>query len=171
MIVRLGAQLAKAVRRAGGTVFHNILVPIDGSPPSETAVALALRLAQDQDAGITFAHVVDAGKLAVLASGPGVDPTLAIDAAEQAGKDLLAQAAARARDAGVQAQTTLVEGETVSAILDVAAKMASDVIVVGSHGRGGLSRMLLGSVAEGILRRSRIPVLITHAPREAAKGS
>jgi len=60
------------------------------------------------------------------------------------------------------------EGDCVGALLDLAERMNADLIVVGSHGRGGISRAILGSVAEGILRRSAMPVLVMHAPKKPA---
>jgi nucleotide-binding universal stress UspA family protein len=145
-------------------VFHNILVPVDGSAPSDSAAALAVKVAADEKATITFAHVVEVAKLAAVASSSSMDPTFAVDAARTAGQEILDAARAKASSATLSISTVLLEGDTVSAILDQARDREVDLIIVGSHGRGGIQRAILGSVAEGILRRSPVPVLVTHAP-------
>jgi nucleotide-binding universal stress UspA family protein len=146
-------------------VFHNIVVPVDGSAPSDAAIALASKVAADEGASITFAHAVDVAKLVALASPSSIDPTYAIEAARTAGKEVLDQARSKASRPKVTVSTVLLDGDVVSTLLDLAKQRKADLIVVGSHGRGGIQRALLGSVAEGILRRSPIPVLVTHAPR------
>jgi nucleotide-binding universal stress UspA family protein len=145
-------------------VFHNILVPVDGSAPSDSAAALAVKVAADEKATITFAHVVEVAKLAAMASSSSMDPTFAVDAARTAGQEILDGARAKASSAKVTISTVLLEGDTILAILDLARDRNVDLIIVGSHGRGGIQRAILGSVAEGILRRSPVPVLVTHAP-------
>ncbi len=146
-------------------MFANIVVPIDGSSPSDAAVALAVKVASAPDASITIAHVIDPAKLAAVAAPSSIDPNIAIDAARQAGTEVLARAQEAAKAGNHKVTTTLIEGDPVSAVLELATNIGADLIIVGSHGRGGLSRALLGSVAEGILRKSSIPVLVTHAPR------
>ncbi len=79
-------------------------------------------------------------------------------------KEMLDQAQSAAAGAGVDASTTVVHGEVIEAILNLAKERGADLIVMGSHGRSGIERALLGSKAEGMMRRSRIPVLIApHA--------
>lgn len=146
-------------------MFRNIVVPIDGSAPSDAAVALASKVANEEGASITLVHAVDPAKIAAVAAPSSIDPNAAISAAEEAATEILASAAAKVSGSGVNVKTQLLEGDAVEAVLDLATQVGADLIVVGSHGRGGLSRALLGSVAEGILRKSTIPVLVTHAPR------
>jgi nucleotide-binding universal stress UspA family protein len=150
-------------------VFKDILVPVDGSAPSDAAVKLAAKVAADEHAKVTFAHVVEIGKLAAMAAPSSLDPAFALDAARSAGEELLARAKASAASAHLKVTTILLEGDTVEALLDFTRSQTFDLIIVGSHGRGGISRAILGSVAEGILRRASIPVLVTHAPRSATK--
>ena len=149
-------------------MFHAILVPVDGSEPSDSAVAFALRMAAEERASVTFAHAVEVTKIIAMTSASAIGPQYALDAALQAGREMLAQAQAQATQAGIDADIELLEGDCVSSLLDLAERKKADLIVVGSHGRGGISRALLGSVAEGILRRSPIPVLVTHAPKKPA---
>ena len=159
----------RALTRNGGptktmSMFKRILVPVDGSAPSDAAVALALRLARDQDAKLCFVHVCEVAKIAALVSAPtaGIDPSYAIEAERESGEVALQTALGRAKGSGIDAESWLEEGICVSTILDVARKHEADLIVIGSHGRGGIARALLGSVAEGVLRHSDSPVLVTR---------
>jgi nucleotide-binding universal stress UspA family protein len=149
-------------------MFRNIVVPVDGSEPSNSAIAFALRMAAEERASLTFAHAVEVTKIIAMTSTSTVGPQFALTAALEAGREILAQAQAQAKEAKVEAATELLEGDCVSALLELVQRKHADLMVVGSHGRGGISRALLGSVAEGILRRSPIPVLVTHAPQKPA---
>jgi nucleotide-binding universal stress UspA family protein len=146
-------------------VFRSLFVPIDGSEPSDAATALALKLAADQNAAMTFVNVVEVDKvLASVLPGQGYsDPAPAIDAMRAAGNDMLKNAVGQAQSAGIKARSELIEGNCVPCIIEAAKTAGADLIVIGSHGRGGLTRLVLGSVAEGVLRHCSIPVLITKA--------
>ena len=69
----------------------------------------------------------------------------------------------QATSGGVSADTCLEEGPSVTTILEVARDQHADLIVMGSHGRGGITRVLLGSVTEGVLRHTHVPVMVTRA--------
>lgn len=148
-------------------MFHRIVVPVDGSGPSQAAVALALRLATEEGASVIFAHAIEVTKIIAMTTQSPMGPTYALEAARSAAKEILDEAQARARGSSIQVSAETVEGDCVNALLNLATQRGADLIVVGSHGRGGLSRALLGSVAEGMLRRSVVPVLVTHAPDQA----
>jgi nucleotide-binding universal stress UspA family protein len=150
-------------------MFHKIVVPVDGSEPSDAAVALALKLAKEEDAELIFVHAVELNKIVALAGPAPIDPSIAIDAACQMGKELLDDVKRRAVEAGCRATVELPEDECVASVLEIARQRKADLITVGSHGRSGIRRALLGSVAEGILRRSPIPVLVCHAPPHASR--
>jgi len=147
-------------------MFRTIVVPVDGSEPSNSAVSFALRMAAESGAQVTFAHAVETAKIVAMTSASSVAPQYALEAAMDAGKEILAEALSQAQQAKVVATTELIEGDCVSSLLELADRAHADLIVVGSHGRSGLSRVLLGSVAEGILRRARVPVLVTHAAKK-----
>ena len=90
------------------------------------------------------------------------------------GRKVLAAAEATAAKAGVTAKTVLVEtkgGSIADAILSQARKLKSSVIVMGTHGRRGLRRVVMGSDAEAVLREARVPVLLVRAPERAASTS
>jgi nucleotide-binding universal stress UspA family protein len=142
-------------------LFRLILVPVDGSEPSAGAVASAARIAVACDAELLFCSIVDRNKLvAEAAQMPFADPTPAIDAVTEGGKRILGEALHAAADAHAKARAELCEGEPVAAILRLADEQGVDLIVMGSHGRGGIGRLLVGSTTEGVLRRSNVPVLV-----------
>jgi len=146
-------------------VFHKLLVAVDGSEPSEAAVKLALRLAAQERARVLFVNVVEVEKVvASVVPGQGfADPTMAIDQLRANGGELLRAALAKAQAAGVQAESEIVDGDAADTIVELAKDKKADAIVLGSHGRAGFQRLLLGSVAEGVLRKSSVPVLIAKS--------
>lgn len=147
------------------SIFKKLFVPVDGSAPSDAAVDLALRVARDQKADVTFAHVLEVAKIIAMTAVPtaGVDPSYALTAEREAGEDAVRKAMDAAEKVGIRAESLLEEGGCVDTILDMAGRTGADLIVMGSHGRGGIARALLGSVAEGVLRRADVPVLVTRA--------
>ena len=145
-------------------MYTRILVAVDGSPHSERALSHALGLAKGLSAALRLVHVVDTGWL-------GLGMELAIDtvqlsrARRDAGEKLLAGARESAQAAGLEAEVRLVEMATpadhvAALIAKEAADWPADLVVLGTHGRRGLERMLLGSVAEGVARLSTVPVLL-----------
>ena len=153
-------------------MFHKILVPVDGSAPSRAAVDLALRLATAEGASVIFAHAIEVTKIIAMSAQSPIGPAYALDTARAAAKKILEEALAQAKGSKPAVTAETVEGDCVTSLLDLATQRGADLIVVGSHGRSGLSRALLGSVAEGILRRSSQPVLVTHAsPKAVAAGA
>jgi nucleotide-binding universal stress UspA family protein len=149
-------------------MYARILVAIDESPSAERALQHAADLAKGLSAALRILHVVDMGWLAL-------GPELAIDldavskARRTAGENLLASAQERVRASGLEAEINLVETAIptqyiAAAIADAAAAWPADLLVVGSHGLRGVARLLLGSVAEGVARRSAVPVLLVPLP-------
>jgi nucleotide-binding universal stress UspA family protein len=157
-------------------MFRRILVPIDGSPTSNRSLEEAIALARDQSARLCLLHVVD--ELVVTQGFEGVayipesymDDFM--DALREDGKKLLARAEARARRRRVKVETALLEtvGHRVAElILKHAKKWRADVIVLGTHGRRGLSRLLMGSDAEMVVREAPVPVLLVRSPQRARR--
>jgi len=139
-----------------------ILVATDFSEPSASALSYAVTLAKALGAGV---HLVHAYELPVVGFPDGVvtiSAEMASRIIDAAGDSLKKQAAAFAKE-GVAITTSLEQAEPREGILESAKKHEADLIVVGTHGRRGVSRALIGSVAEGIVRRSTLPVLIVHA--------
>jgi nucleotide-binding universal stress UspA family protein len=151
-----------------GTVYRHILVAIDDSSTSEKALHEAFRLASACGAAMEIVHAVDESLFPTHARG-GValmDVASVQRALEQEGRDVIAKAVAAAAKAGVEVSTRLLSSETKHAadqIVDAADEAQADLIVLGSHGRRGVQRLVLGSVAERVLRRSATSVLIVRA--------
>lgn len=155
-------------------MFKRILVAVDGSPTSSRGFKAALDLAQGERATVDILHVVDDLAMVPYVSVGDYIPAQYIDTflteLRDSGRKVLAKAKQLASESGVSANAVLVEakGSTVAhTILRQARKLHSDVIVLGTHGRRGLRRVLLGSDAEAVLRESRVPVLLVRAPERA----
>ena len=157
-------------------MFKRILVPIDGSSTSNRGLQQAIALAKDQSARLCLLHVVDEGVL-----DPGLEGTIylprsyverVMKALRNKGQKLLAKAETRARQRRLRVETVLqrIRGRPVAElIIEQAKKWRADVIVLGTHGRRGLSRLLLGSDAEMVVREAPVPVLLVHSRGRSAK--
>jgi nucleotide-binding universal stress UspA family protein len=149
-------------------MFKRILVPIDGSATSGKALTAALQLARDSGGRVRVTHSLD--ELAYL-SGFEYSGDLIKIAREKAAK-MLDDAMASAKAAGVPADHQLVEqpgqrlGQTVS---DAALAWEADLVVVGTHGRRGIDRVLMGSGAEQVIRMAPVPVLVVRG--DASDGA
>ena len=141
-----------------GTRFtrKNILLATDGSPSCEAAVDRAIALAREQSAELTAISVVYSND-EYLALAPHIVHELIGKA-----KEKLAIIEQKGKDAGVKIDTIVKEGEAYEAITDLAKNNAIDLIVMGSHGRKGLQRMLMGSVTERTIGYAPCPVLVVH---------
>lgn len=143
-------------------MYKRILVPVDGSATSGQALLAALQIARESGGRVRLLHVLD--ELAYLSGYGPVGDLLTV--ARDYGKKLLADALARARAAEVPAETLLLElpgGRLGELVAEEARKWQADLVVVGTHGRNGLGRVLLGSGAEQVLRLAPVPVLSVRA--------
>ncbi|WP_335999305.1 universal stress protein [Halorientalis halophila] len=142
----------------------HVLVPTDASPLSERALTFALE-EYAEEAEITLLHVfdfVDAGYGAPMeASLPGYWEDWYETQEEQA-EELFADAQETADEYGVTLRTETAVGRPARSIVEFAETETVDHVVMGSHGRSGVSRMLLGSVAETVLRRAPCPVTVVR---------
>jgi nucleotide-binding universal stress UspA family protein len=147
-------------------VFKKILVPVDGSDTSEAGLKTAMGMARDSGGMLFILHVIDEHVLLQTADymgGSYYEET--IDSLKEAGRRVLAKACAKVEKAGVPYKAIsveTVEGGVASLILAQARKSKADVIVMGTHGRRGLSRMVMGSDAEGVVREANVPVLLVR---------
>lgn len=144
--------------------FARVLVPYDGSEQSEAALAFGIALAK-RGAGLDIVHVVDETPVLTESSTTVVvfDPTPLIDALDDEGRAIANAAAARAREAGVEARTRIMHDFPVEGIVKAADDAHDALIVLGTHGRSGLPRTFLGSTTEVVLRSTTTPVLAVHA--------
>lgn len=145
-------------------MFKHILVPIDGSPTSELAVDKAIGLARAFDSAVTAIYVVDpypfTGVGADFAYGQGQY----MNAAKAHATEALAKARTAMEEAGVNITTATVEAHSVwRGILEAADAGGADLIVMGSHGRSGIEKLVLGNVAQRVVSHTRLPVLLVKA--------
>ncbi len=144
-------------------MYKNILVAADGSATSDKALTEAINLAKDQHARLKIVYTIDDASIFTAADVPdavGIEQSW-IDA----GHKILEKAKQKANAAGLEAETKLLQtdimGEKISdAIVNEAKAWPADLLVAGTHGRRGLSHLLMGSVAEGIVRVSPVPLLL-----------
>ena len=147
-------------------MYQRILVPLDGTPTAAQGLREAIELARDQKAEILLLHVVDEWRVAA-GDIAAVNLDAGAKALREAGAELLKQAETRVREAGIRVQTALVEELGIpvgECIVQRARQWPADLIVCGTHGRHGISRVLLGSSAEYILRHAPVPVLLVRVP-------
>jgi nucleotide-binding universal stress UspA family protein len=158
-------------------MYKKILVAVDGSEPSQLGLQHAILLAKDQKAALRLLHIVHDYLVTQGRHGLGVSGELLKELRER-GLTILKDAASSARKQGVEADTESVEaplGPVGAAIAEYAEQWPADLIVIGTHGRRGIRRLVMGSDAEYVVRTAPVPVLLvrgTQAPPPAsATGS
>jgi nucleotide-binding universal stress UspA family protein len=144
-----------------------ILVPTDFSDAADYALDYAIELAKTLQARLTVLHVFHLSSLALGEAPPAVlDDTL--KAMEANVQQQIQMDLARVQQAGLQGDSVIVEGVPFQAIIDTARDSGADLIVMGTHGRTGLTHVLMGSVADKVVRLAPCPVLVTRAATEDA---
>jgi nucleotide-binding universal stress UspA family protein len=138
-----------------------VLAPIDGSEQAWTALEFAFEEFAEET--ITVLHVINPREFDTYG---GVEGWVDLDDLREQRRDqaerLLEDARSRAEDHGLTVSTDVVTGKVSRAIIEYAAEHDSEHVVLGSHGRSGISRVLLGSVAENVVRRSPVPVTVVR---------
>jgi nucleotide-binding universal stress UspA family protein len=135
-------------------MYETILVPTDGSPEVAEVADHALNVASLADAAVHAVYVVEGGK----ARGAHPDDET-VDEARESGEEAVGEIETMGERRGVPVTTAVLEGNAAEAILDYAERVDVDMIVMGTHGRSGLDRFLVGSVAERVIRMSDVPVM------------
>jgi nucleotide-binding universal stress UspA family protein len=146
--------------------YKRILVPVDGSPTAAAGLREAIRLAKGQGATLQLVHVVDQHSVVMM----GMETTVYMDEVLKgmvsSGRNILRRAQGLADKAGVKATSVLLEsltGPAADLIVSQAKKARADLIVIGTHGRRGVRRLVMGSDAEQVVRTSPVPVLLVRA--------
>jgi nucleotide-binding universal stress UspA family protein len=158
-------------------MYRKILVPVDGSPTSNLGLDEAIDLAKDQDAKLRLFHLVDEYVAVAGTDGTALYSGDLIDVLRQGGKAIIAKAETLARRKGIVPESVMLEsfgGRAADAIVQQAKKWGADLIVLGTHGRRGVKRLVMGSDAEQVVRTSPVPVLLVRSkrkPRAAARRS
>lgn len=138
---------------------RRVLVPTDFSTGAEPALRWAAALTEAFGAEMVLLHVLDIRLAALASMPPDMAPMPAVD---ELVRSVRTEAEQQMQALGARfpdARTILKEGVPRSVILEVAKAEGADLIVMGTHGRTGLSHVLFGSVAEHVVRHSRVPVL------------
>jgi nucleotide-binding universal stress UspA family protein len=148
--------------------FENVFVALDDSDPGDAALAFSLRLASADNARLTICSVAETPRLSIGAEYYVYDPQITIRELHEAAETLVTTAYDHARDRNVRCERFVVDGAPVEKILATARGKGADVIVIGTHGRRGLRRWFVGSVAEAIMRRSDVPVVVVRSLVEHA---
>lgn len=144
--------------------YRKILVAVDGSAPAAKGLREAIRLAKSESAKLCILHVVD--QFHAFAPLDGMAPSVdLLPMLRQGGEKVLAKARALALKQNLKPQTVLREmlsGPAAEPIVREARKLGADLIVLGTHGRRGVRRMVLGSDAEQVVRLASVPVLLVR---------
>ncbi|MGO4763624.1 universal stress protein [Cupriavidus sp. 2KB_3] len=148
-------------------MYQTILVAVDGSDCGNLALDEAIRLAAMCNATLHIVHAIDNSYLKYdmgYGSLGDLRPALL-----EGGRKLLTEAEARAHAGQVTCRTELLDellglGDVATIINAAAQRAHADVVVLGTHGRRGVRRLVMGSVAEGLVRESKVPVLLVRAP-------
>lgn len=142
-------------------MVEHVLVPVDDADPSIDALDFAVE--NYPDASITALHVVDPAQFSAAVSIEGA-ATYAdvLESHEGKAAELLAEMSDRAAERGVRIETDYVVGKAARSIVGYVDEHDVDHVVIGSHGRSGATRVLLGSVAESVTRRSQVPVTVVR---------
>jgi nucleotide-binding universal stress UspA family protein len=142
-------------------MYKRILIPVDGSEVSNHALAEGLDLAKALGSDVTVLYVVDTAVASIPDAESGISNIeLIIQTFREQGEKLLETLKAGAREKGLNVDAIMVEGDVHDEIISTAAEKKTELIVMGTHGRRGVGRLLLGSVAESVTRRARCAVLL-----------
>lgn len=147
----------------------NILLPIDGSKFSQLAVKAVIAQAKPDQSTLRLLHVVEPIPEYAdgLSWGYGLQSADVLQEEREQAQGLVAKAAQELRDAGFQVETMVEMGDAKAVILDAAEQWPADLIVLGSHGRRGLERFLMGSVSEAVARHALCSVQIVRSQARA----
>ena len=153
-------------------MYKRILVPVDGSHTATLGLEQAVHIAKEHHSKLRVISVVD--ELVVIqATGPGFDTGAVIDALKAGGRRVIANALKLTDRHDIKAEAALFEtlGNGVAdVIVRDARKWKADLIVMGTHGRRGINRLMLGSDAETVLRTAQCPVLMVRSPTKKGRG-
>jgi len=155
--------------------FDRLLVAVDDSDPSDAAIAFGIAFAQAEGSRLVFCGVVETKDLESNSALFALDPGPTLIELREATESLVTRAEERACESDVVAERLIVDGDPKAVIPRVAQTEGVGAIVIGTHGRRGLRRWLVGSVAETVVQQSSVPVVVVRGLRRfdaaRAKGS
>ncbi|KAG0186390.1 hypothetical protein DFQ28_007943 [Apophysomyces sp. BC1034] len=155
------------------SMYQRILVAIDGSHASHNALDAALSLAASEGAQLQPVFIV--GDAPLYYSVPGYDPSIVARAQAEEGERVIAEAADAMRARGIAGTPQLLTTSSLEGIAErivrATQELGADLLVLGTHGRRGVRRLVLGSVAEQTLRLAQLPVLLIPSASHALKAA
>jgi nucleotide-binding universal stress UspA family protein len=143
-------------------MYDEILVPTDGSPAAEAALDHAIDLASTYGARLHALYIVDAAAFSSVEAGA----ELVVDALEEEGQRAVERVHDAGAEAGVDVVASVQSGSASKSILRYVDDNDVDLVVMGTHGRRGVERFLLGSVTERVVRSADVPVMTVRMPDE-----
>jgi nucleotide-binding universal stress UspA family protein len=147
--------------------IKHILVPTDFSEYADYALDYAIELAQKLQARLTLLHIIDTMPLGVVEEGSMLPPSYWQELETNLGQSMEASLN-RLNDVGLQGESIIVHGVPFQSIIDTAKDKGADLIVMGTHGRTGLTHVMMGSVAEKVVRMAPCPVVVTRGKMEVS---
>jgi nucleotide-binding universal stress UspA family protein len=151
-------------------MFKNIVVALNGSACATRAFELALSLAKLEGASLTLCSVIDP-MAAMWSTSSGPSAEVALAEAQEGTNRLVSDAVARARAAGIAAEGHVLHGDPAGEIVACSEKGRADAIVMGTHGWTGIKHVVMGSVAEQVLRSAPCPVVVVRDRAEVPSMS
>ncbi len=144
-------------------MFKHILIPVDGSPTSMLAAEKAIGLAKAFDSRMSAIFVVDSYPFSGIGTDFAYGQTEYLSAATAEANAAIKSIKQVVEKAGISVQTSVIESHAAwRGIVEASQSMEADLIVMGSHGRSGLEKLVLGSVTQAVLSHSRLPVLVVR---------
>lgn len=145
-------------------MFKHILVPVDGSPTAAVAIDKAIALAKAFQSAVTAIYVIDPYPFTGVGTDYAYGQEQYLAAATGDANEAVKTAKEAFEAAGVAVKTSVVEGHVVyKGIVETAQAIGADLVVMGSHGRRGLEKLMLGSVTQRVLSHANVPVLVVRA--------
>jgi len=144
-------------------MFKHILVPVDGSPTAQLAVERAIQLAKAFDSRVTAIFVIDPYPFTGIGTDFAYGQAEYLSAATAEANAAIKAAKQALEKAAVSVDTSVIESHTAwRGVVEAAESMQADLIVMGSHGRSGLEKLVLGSVTQAVLSHTKLPVLVVR---------
>lgn len=145
-------------------MYQHILVPVDGSPTSLQAVSQAVTLARAFGSAVTAIYVIDPYPFTGVGTEFSYGQAQYLSAAKAEAQEAFATVRAQVEAAGLKVDTRMVEAHTTwRGIVETADAVQADLLVMGSHGRRGLEKLMLGSVTQRVLQHANQPVLVVRS--------
>lgn len=142
-----------------------VLLAIDGSQSSEATLHALIAMARPKETEVRLLHVVELWPVHVHSAEWDRELSVARRAMWTRAEEIVARAARKLEDAGFSVTTAVVEGDPRTDLIDAASEWHADLIMVGSHGRTGLSRLLMGSVSDAVASHAPCSVQIVRTAR------